>query len=385
MLSVKEAKRLLEHCLPALQQSLPSASSNNDDYLKRQQQLASSLISSSSDDEDTEIACDIQVHNMCRLWAGMGYVYQIQLDIDSSSLELIVKRVSPTGKKRQKISLGDQRKADSYECEANFYQNVAPMLLQKGLEIPIPLHVERDNGVIICMTQLQGESAYLESEETKAVLRWLATLHAATWGPMADKAVVEFGLQPEGTYWYLATRPDEHASIRSKGWEGRLKLGAKAIDERLKRDKMQCCVHGDAKDANMLFRRIKKNKNNNQEELVVAMYDFQYCGKAPPTKDLAYFLCVGADDNDSSYLEYYHEQLLERLDESSSSSYRPTLEDLQDSLDLAYCDWARFMAGWGYWGTDISKEVIRVLDRLDGGKNLGSEDAYREAVLREYG
>ncbi|KAL3935703.1 MAG: hypothetical protein SGBAC_008831 [Bacillariaceae sp.] len=373
MLNPKEAKRLLEYSLPALQQSLASASSNND-QLKRQERLVSSLVTSDvSSSSDTQH--EVQVHNLCRLWGGMGYVYQIQVD---GCLTVIVKRVSPTGKKR--LSLGDQRKADSYECEANFYQHVAPRLLQKGLEIPMPLHVERDNGVIICMTQLQGDSSHLGQEETNTVLRWLATLHASTWGPMADKSVSEFGLQPQGSYWYLETRPGEHASIRSKGWEGRLKRAANAIDERLKRDPMQCCVHGDAKGANMLFRRVEKK--GIEEELVVGMYDFQYCGKAPPTKDLAYFLCVAADDNDTSYLEYYHEQLLERLDESA---YRPTLEELQDSLDLAYCDWVRFMAGWGYWGTDISKEVIKVLDRLDGGKDLGSEDAYREAMLREYG
>lgn len=372
MLNPKEAKRLVEHCLPALEQCLPSSASSR----KEQEQLIASLLSS------PQQRYDIQVRNLCRLWGGMGYVYQIE--VGSCTLEIIVKQVSPTGNDKKKLSLGDRRKADSYECEANFYQHLAPLLLRKGLEIPIPLHVERgDNGeMTICMTKLHGGESSCNNlegdEETKAVLRWLATLHAATWGPMADKAVDEFGLQPQGTYWYLETRPDEHASIRSKGWEGRLKRAAKAIDERLKRDPMQCCVHGDAKRANMLFRY------STQDPLVVEMYDFQYCGKAPPTKDLAYFLCVAADDDNASsyYLEYYHGQLLGRL--AKSLNY-PTLEELQDSLDLANCDWARFMAGWGFWGNDISKDVIRVLDRLDGGKDLGSEDAYRVAVLREYG
>eukprot|EP00980_Cylindrotheca_fusiformis_P018425 scaffold6059_cov58-Cylindrotheca_fusiformis.AAC.2 len=58
---------------------------------------------------------------------------------------------------------------------------------------------------------------------------------------------------------------------------------------------------------------------------------------------------------------------------------------MKDSLELTYCDWARFMAGWGFWGTDISQIVISVLDRLDHGTDLGSEDAYRQAIQREYG
>ena len=36
---------------------------------------------------------------------------------------------------------------------------------------------------------------------------------------------------------------------------------------------MQCCIHGDAKDANMMF----DGKGG------VSMYDFQYCGRAPPS------------------------------------------------------------------------------------------------------
>ncbi len=38
-----------------------------------------------------------------------------------------------------------------------------------------------------------------------------------------------------------------------RGWEGRLRLAARAIDERLKADPHQTVCHGDPKEENMLF------------------------------------------------------------------------------------------------------------------------------------
>ena len=63
----------------------------------------------------------------------------------------------------------------------------------------------------------------------------------------------------------------------------------------------------------------------------------------------------------------------------------PALNDLEESIDLALCDFQRFMCGWGQWGSDIGDNVLGVLQRLDEGKALESEDAYCDAMLREYG
>ena len=43
--------------------------------------------------------------------------------------------------------------------------------------------------------------------------------------------------------------------MSGKGWMGRLKLAARAIDARLKLDPMQAVCHGDAKGANILYAR----------------------------------------------------------------------------------------------------------------------------------
>lgn len=312
---------------------------------------------------------DVKVKSVCRLWAGMGYIYDINVRGD---FHIIVKHIVPPPK--QSRSFGDIRKATSYEVEANFFRHLAPHLIaEHKLSIPVPYHVENDsdNSITICMSRLEGSPGYLsDDDQIHAVLKWMATLHAATWGK-ADNLVEEKGLQPIGSYWHLDTRPSEHDSMPRRCWEGRLKRAARAIDERLKRDPMQCVIHGDLKDANMLF-------SNNS----VGIYDFQYCGRAPPTVDLAYFFCVAVGNADDAYLEFYHNQLVSLL---GTSCKPPTFTQMKESLSIAFCDLQRFMSGWGSWGSDISHHVIEVLNRLDGGTILQSEDAYREAMLEHFG
>ncbi|KAL7536418.1 hypothetical protein ACHAXR_008470 [Thalassiosira sp. AJA248-18] len=276
-----EATRLARECLPKLLEH-ESISSGG-------QSLSNDITASSL--SETNVA----VKSLCRLWAGMGYIYQVTINnlhpsSNNKKYQFIVKRVIPPPK--QSRSMGDERKAVSYLFEANFYETIAPTLIDEyDLAIPIPYHVERDektDQVTICMSRLTGSPGYLSSDENiHAVLQWLATLHAATWGPKADEYVDRKLVQPIGSYWHLDTRPSEHDSMSRRGWEGRLKLAARAIDERLKRDKMQCCIHGDAKDANMLFGEGGGSS--------VSMYDFQYCGKAPPsvsTESLSYVACI---------------------------------------------------------------------------------------------
>ena len=301
----------------------------------------------------------VSVETVCRLWGGMGYVYELSF----GSTSFIVKRVNPDPD--QVESLGGRRKAMSYKVEANFYDDYAMDLIDDhNVQLPRPYLVERNGDkTTICMSKLDdAKRGGLDS----AVITWLAKLHAATWGKEAN------GLQPIGSYWYLETRPDEHASMPRKGWQGRLKRAARAIDARLKRDPMQCIIHGDAKEANILSCGDQ-----------VAMCDFQYCGKGPPTRDLAYFLCTSTDpDKEASLLELYYEELCKRLPDDV---VKPSFAQLNESLELAYCDYARFMSGWGFWGNDLSQRVVAVLNRLDSGTDLGSEEGYDEAVRREFG
>jgi thiamine kinase-like enzyme len=331
----------------------------------------------SSDDIHDE--SDIHISTLCSLWAGMGHIYKVTTAA-SPSIQFVVKHVAaPRNNKNQ--SLGDQRKAESYQVEASFYEKLAPELISKhGITLPQPLHIERDvgkgkNEIVICMSYVENRPLDLYNEKNfRAVLEWLAKFHASYWGHERVDAVVQcVGLQTVGTYWHLDTRPDEHAAMPKTGWEGRLKRAARAIDERLKRDPMQCLVHGDTKDANILM----------HADGTYTMCDFQYCGKGPPSKDLAYFFYSSVSPEDEhDALTFYLATLRRYLPQGAGA---PTLEDLITSVELAYCDLYRFLSGWGFWGNDDADRVKRVLDRLDGGKDLRSEEAYDIAIRREFG
>eukprot|EP00934_Nitzschia_sp_Nitz4_P007196 Nitzschia sp. Nitz4//scaffold37_size175936//115540//116595//NITZ4_002055-RA/size175936-processed-gene-0.196-mRNA-1//1//CDS//3329549815//7186//frame0 len=326
-------------------------------------------------DKHTVESLDIRVSQVCRLWAGMGHIYRVS--IPQRNAEFALKHVTPPPQSRQ--SFGDRRKAWSYQVEANFYQKVVPSLIQEGLSLPIPHHVEYGPGkeeITICMSYLHGRSIHTGNPtHMRESLKWLAKFHAAYWGDEdMDTLVEQAGLQETGSYWHLDTRPDEHDNMSRRGWEGRLKLAAKAIDTCLKRDPMQCLIHGDPKEANIMALKADGS---------VAMYDFQYCGKGSPTRDLAYFLCSSCDVNEErQWVQFYYDELSKNLLEKGETP--PDFAHLCDSLELAFCDFCRFMCGWGHWGYDLQGRAKILLNRLDGGKSLGTEEAYMDAIQQKF-
>mgnify|MGYP007078265854 CR=1 FL=1 len=80
----------------------------------------------------------------------------------------------------------------------------------------------------------------------------------------------------------------------------------------------------------------------------------------------------------------YHRELSCLLE--AQGDRPPTLAALQTSLELALADWRRFSeVGLGGWGDgSANRRVQKLLDRLDGGRPLASEQAYIEAMQREY-
>ena len=281
----------------------------------------------------------VRTSQIQRLWGGMGAVLSLEWSVDGEGggkgaavHELVAKRVQlPAG---GHLSLGDQRKKDSYECEARFFEVMAAELNAAGLSVPRGLLVEhRADGLTILMSKLRGAGSWsMGQAETAKAVAFLAQMHGQTWGARADAAVAA-GLQPQGSYWYLDTRPDEWDMMPSRGWEGRLRRMARALDERLKADPHQCIVHGDTKSDNMVW-----------DSGVLSMCDFQYCGKATPMKDLAYLLCCAANDgsdHEAEHLRAYLEVLRGVL--LSRGEPPPSPESLQATLELSYCDLARYL------------------------------------------
>ena len=83
-------------------------------------------------------------------------------------------------------------------------------------------------------------------------------------------------------------------------------------------------------------------------------------------------------------LTHYHAKLCTLL--AAQGDAPPGLDALKTSLELALCDWRRFseigLGGWGDGGAN--HRVQALLTRLDGGSALASEQAYVEAMQREF-
>ena len=134
-------------------------------------------------------------------------------------------------------------------------------------------------------------------------------------------------------------------------------------------------------DANILFRDSTAGPE-------AMLYDFQWVGKAPPAKDVAYCLACAAgglsEASEEAFLQHYHGEVSQLL--AAQGDEAPSSEALRSSYALAMCDLARWMAGWGWWGNHgaLKRHVREVLGRLDGGAALESEAAYQAAVFAAF-
>lgn len=321
----------------------------------------------------------VSVRRIQGLWTGMGGVDEITATSPNGDESVFIVKVIGIPKDLENHEY--KRDHTSYFVEANFYEKGhADRLCAAGALCPRPLLTGTDDGILrICMTKLPGEVFDGSVEpQIRSALLWLARLHATYWGAArADKAVAS-GLQPQGCYWHFDTRQKEYMEMSQSGIDGRHRLAARGLDERLKADCMQTICHGDAKAANIMF----------DTELGVSFFDFQWTGKAPPTKDLAYFLACAVSDADASteerYLRHYFQELSALL--AAQGDRPPTFEIFHASYVLACVDLARWMAGWSYWGNKqlLKGHVQAVLDLLDQGDALESESAYQERIFAIY-
>ena len=309
-------------------------------------------LAQSADPTVTSVSSTSQI---ATLWAGMGSIVKVKCQTSAGSERTIIAKHIRC---RNPRSFGDKRKAASYHVEAAFYSKYSAELSDQHICCK-GLHVEDNSGgekgdeeakITIVMTPLPNATIHRMSDDTaRAAVRSVARLHAHFWGRSKSEAAVRNGLAPQGTYWYLDTRPDEYDAMSRHGLSGKLKRAARDIDEALKSHMYQTICHGDLKSCNMSLSADPRH---------VTFVDFQYVGKACCAKDLAYLFVCGMDVDDDFEERQEEEMLRLYIDELRTNGVGdvgnddgtvPTIDVLRDALDLAYCDLYRWMLGWGVW------------------------------------
>jgi len=193
----------------------------------------------------------------------------------------------------------------------------------------------------------------LSKNEAVTCLRWLANFHAAFMGDSAQN------LWPIGTYWHLATRPEELAATE----DASIREAAPAIDAILNGCRWQTLVHGDAKVANFCFSEDGKS---------VAAVDFQYVGGGCGMKDVAYFLGSCLDEMlqqrwEQDFLDAYFDELRRSLGERGRAEDAAAVEaEWREMFAVAQADFYRFLVGWMPTHRKINDYGKRVAMRVVG-------------------
>lgn len=289
------------------------------------------------------------------LWSGYGKILRVRLE-GAAVESVVVKHVQlprqsshPRG---WNTDIGHRRKVKSYQVETAWYSNYSK---HSAARLPRCLAIERQGEEVLMVLEDLDEAGYplrkqtLVWDEIVSCLGWLARFHASYLGEEPE------GLWEVGTYWHLATRPQELAALNDL----KLKAAAPAIDEKLNACAHKTFIHGDAKLANFCF------APNGQ----VAGVDFQYVGGGCGMKDVAYFVGSCLEEKDCERLEgqildTYFACLQSELGQSNEALER----EWRPLYRVAWADFHRFLKGWspGHWKINgyserITAEVINNL------------------------
>ncbi|MFB1052533.1 phosphotransferase [Vibrio diabolicus] len=286
------------------------------------------------------------------LWGGYGELVRVTY----STCSLIIKHVKlPKPSEHPRgwdTDRSHQRKLHSYQVEVNWYTDFSREVSTR-CRVPQGLKTfQSENEWLIVMEDL-AEAGFpkvitdAKLEHLRACLAWLANFHARYIGVRSDK------LWHSGTYWHLATRPDELEVLQ----DTELKDAAQLIDQTLSQAKFKTLVHGDAKLANFCFDR---------EESSVAAVDFQYVGHGCAMKDVALFMSSAVKPERCAEMEVwvldtYFAQLQQAL-----MVYHPNLapneveREWRPLFAVAWADFQRFVKGWSpdHWKINPYTEAL---------------------------
>jgi len=281
------------------------------------------------------------------LWSGYGKIIRVGLE-GASVASVVVKHVQlpiiqqhPRG---WNTNISHQRKVKSYQVETTWYDRYSG---KSTARLPQCLAIETQGDEVLMVLEDLDEAGFslrkrsLNWEEIQACLVWLAQFHASYMGTNPE------GLWEVGTYWHLATRPQELSELSDQ----QLKIAAAAIDQKLNECTYKTFVHGDAKVANFCFSPDGR----------VAGVDFQYVGGGCGMKDVAYFVGSCLNERECERLEG---QILDTY----FKSLQAALEEPNDALEhewrslyrVAWADFHRFLKGWslGHWKINSYSERV---------------------------
>jgi len=305
----------------------------------------------------------VEVEMIQELWSGYGSIKRYGLT--GSEIEtVIVKHVQMPSEVNHprgwNSDLSHQRKVHSYQVESAWYDTWQKHCTE-ACRTPRCYGLKQiGDEVLMALEDLdyagfEKRKTVVNLQELQACLSWLANFHATFLG------VTPSGLWPVGTYWHLATRPEELGALDDIS----LKNAAHSIDQALALSPFQTFVHGDAKVANFCF-----SGSGTQ----VAAVDFQYVGAGCGMKDVAYFIgsCLGEQDcerQEEELLGFYFRELQSALIRLGTSVEWEALEANWRSLyPVAWADFHRFLKGWspGHWKINSYSErrTREVIQRL---------------------
>ena len=306
------------------------------------------------------------VERLQELWSGYGQILRIQLHgvPQGGPTTAVAKLVRipdrATHPRGWDSSLSHQRKLRSYEVEAAWYRTWSRRCDDQCRVATLLMSEDHGDEALILLEDLDaaGFPIRLDSvtpAQLDACLHWLAHFHATFMGSTPE------GLWETGTYWHLATRPEELEALDDLP----LREAAPQLDAMLNGARFQTFVHGDAKLANFCF------PPDDAASPTVAAVDFQYVGGGCGMKDVAYFLGSCLDDATCEARE------VELLNEYFAA-LRRALADRQPEIDsdaveqewralfpVAWTDFHRFLKGWspGHWKINsyserVAREVV---------------------------
>ena len=274
------------------------------------------------------------------LWSGFGRLRRVRLD-GARSPSAILKAVDPGGGTTHPRGWsGDasrRRKLRSYEIERRWYAHHAARC-DEACRVPAALGAFDVEG-LRCLLLEDLDAAYPlrpehgDVEGCRACLRWLAAFHARFLGDAGH------GLWPTGCYWHLGTRAQELEAMA----DSPLRRAAGVLDRALEGARFRTLVHGDAKIANFLLDAAGTR---------AAAVDFQYVGRGPGVRDVAYLLgsCLdgpGCERHEAALLDVYFDALTDALErEGHGGIASDAVAEWRGLYAVAWADFLRFLLGW---------------------------------------